>query len=360
MEHFPEGLKIFVSSAKAMNLKLDPMVTQSVTRPVTQSATQRATKPVLEPYGMRDLRLRHRKVVHGRDSACVDENLRTREKQKFFVLVINDLKLTLESSNQLVTAEAGDMLTFATAGSFNIESGLRSLSFIPSDSRGDAAREYSSIPVDGKSHVDTNIDCLVVVLESENLSRSFAIPEHTDVLHLRCKHAANRQINIDQFRLLQRKFQMPTSNDAVLKASIDRHLELLLIESFSEFFMQSNLGMGSDNSPLERIRHVVNKVIENPGHPWALDSMAEQANLSRSVFADRFKEVAGTSPYAFIRQERVKKAQFILQVTDSSLERVAEHCGYNSVSAFSKAFRTVTGISPGLFRKSLHKNIAEK
>ena len=332
-----------------MHLKPSPMITEAV------------TKLVSEPLGMRDLRLRHRKVVHGRESAREDANLRTREKQKFFVLVINDLKLTLESSNQSVTAEAGDMLTFATAGSFNIESGLRSLSFFPTDSRGgDAARDYSSIPVDGKSHSDTNIDCLVVVLESENLSRLFAIPEHSDVLHLSCKHATNRQINIDQFRLLQRKFQMPTSNDAVLKASIDRHLELLLIESFSEFFIKSNLGMGSYNSPLERIRHVVNKVIENPGHPWALDSMAEQANLSRSVFAGRFKEVAGTSPYVFIRQERVKKAQFILQATDSSLERVAEHCGYNSVSAFSKAFRTVTGLSPGLFRKSSLKNIAEK
>ena len=114
MVHFPEGLKIFVSSAKAMNLKLDPMITQPVTRPVTRPVTQSATKPVLEPHGMRDLRLRHRKVVHGRESARTDANLRAREKQKFFVLVINDLKLTLESSNQLVTAEAGDMLTFAT------------------------------------------------------------------------------------------------------------------------------------------------------------------------------------------------------------------------------------------------------
>jgi len=275
------------------------------------------------------------------------------------VLVLNDLKLTLESSNQSVSAVAGDMLTFATAGSFNVESGIRSRSFFSDDSKGLACRNSLSASPEAAGQTSSNTDCLVIILESENLRSSFSRSERMDILHLNSEHPTNRQINVDQFRLLQRKFQMPTSDDSVVKASIDRHLELLLIESFSEFFTVSNLAMGALNSPLERIRHVVNKVIKDPGHSWTLDSMAEQANLSRSVFADRFREVAETTPYVFIRQERIKKAKLMLQASDSSVERIAEHCGYTSVSAFSKAFRNVAGLSPGLFRKSLDRQIAK-
>jgi AraC-like DNA-binding protein len=85
---------------------------------------------------------------------------------------------------------------------------------------------------------------------------------------------------------------------------------------------------------------------EEPGHPWTLQKLAVQIGMSRSTFALRFKETVGTSPMEYLTRWRMLLACDRLKNSGDSVPRIATSLGYESESAFGKAFKRVIGCSP--------------
>jgi AraC-like DNA-binding protein len=84
----------------------------------------------------------------------------------------------------------------------------------------------------------------------------------------------------------------------------------------------------------------------DPGHPWTLQKLAEHVGVSRSIFALRFKEKVGTTPMEYLTRWRMLLAGDRLKNSDDSISVIASSLGYESESAFGKAFRRVMGCSP--------------
>jgi AraC-like DNA-binding protein len=84
----------------------------------------------------------------------------------------------------------------------------------------------------------------------------------------------------------------------------------------------------------------------DPGYPWTLQSVAERVGLSRSVFALRFRKTVGASPMEYLTRWRMLLAAGRLQSSADGLSAIAQSLGYESESAFGKAFRRVMGCSP--------------
>lgn len=84
----------------------------------------------------------------------------------------------------------------------------------------------------------------------------------------------------------------------------------------------------------------------DPGHPWTLQSLAGRAGMSRSVFALRFREIVGVTPMEYLTRWRMLLAADRLRSSSEGLSAIAQSLGYESDSAFSKAFRRVMGCSP--------------
>jgi AraC-like DNA-binding protein len=78
---------------------------------------------------------------------------------------------------------------------------------------------------------------------------------------------------------------------------------------------------------------------DDPGHPWTLQKLAERAGMSRSVFALRFKETVGVTPMEYLTRWRMLLAGDRLENTGDSISAIALSLGYESESAFGKAFR---------------------
>jgi AraC family transcriptional regulator of arabinose operon len=53
-----------------------------------------------------------------------------------------------------------------------------------------------------------------------------------------------------------------------------------------------------------------------------------------------------------IIDSRIQRSCELLSSTDTKIEKIAESCGYNSVSHFVKLFREKTGITPAAYRKN--------
>ncbi|MDQ3272825.1 MAG: AraC family transcriptional regulator [Pseudomonadota bacterium] len=84
---------------------------------------------------------------------------------------------------------------------------------------------------------------------------------------------------------------------------------------------------------------------ERPGDAWTLESMAEQAGMSRSTFAASFKDQVGETPADYLLRWRVSIAHTLLR-SGQSIKAVAETLGYASASSFSRAFAQTTGMPP--------------
>ena len=91
---------------------------------------------------------------------------------------------------------------------------------------------------------------------------------------------------------------------------------------------------------------------EDPGYPWTVQTLAERVGMSRSVFALRFQERVGTTPIEYLTRWRMFLAADRLLTSSDGLSAIAQSLGYESESAFGKAFRRVMGCSPRQYARS--------
>ncbi|HVJ07234.1 MAG TPA: AraC family transcriptional regulator [Acidisarcina sp.] len=92
----------------------------------------------------------------------------------------------------------------------------------------------------------------------------------------------------------------------------------------------------------------------DPGYPWTLQSLAERVGMSRSVFALRFRESVGTTPMEYLTRWRMLLAADRMKDSSDGLSAIAQSLGYESESAFGKAFRRVMGCSPRQYTRNYH------
>ena len=92
-----------------------------------------------------------------------------------------------------------------------------------------------------------------------------------------------------------------------------------------------------------------------PGRPWTLQQLAARVGMSRSVFAERFKATVGATPMEYLTRWRMLRAGDRLRNTADSLTEIAGALGYDSESAFGKAFRRVMGCSPRQYGRGVRE-----
>ncbi|WPN49329.1 MULTISPECIES: AraC family transcriptional regulator [unclassified Pseudomonas] len=94
---------------------------------------------------------------------------------------------------------------------------------------------------------------------------------------------------------------------------------------------------------------------KKPCHAWTLEELARTAGTSRSVLAERFQQLVGVSPMQYLTQWRMLLAANLLRSSNSSLMRIAEEVGYQTDTAFSRAFRREYGAPPAAWRRNQEK-----
>jgi AraC-like DNA-binding protein len=88
-----------------------------------------------------------------------------------------------------------------------------------------------------------------------------------------------------------------------------------------------------------------------------LDSMAQEAGISKFHLVRLFREAEGTTPWAYVRAARIRRAKELLE-EDLPLVDVALQSGFYDQSHFNRAFREAEGKTPGQYREE-RKNIQD-
>ena len=94
----------------------------------------------------------------------------------------------------------------------------------------------------------------------------------------------------------------------------------------------------------------VTAMLKAPAHPWTLDELAAEAHVSRATLVRIFRREGDLPPLGFLSELRLGLARQRLSSTNATLAQVAAAVGYDSESAFVRAFRKRYGISPGRVR----------
>ncbi len=90
-----------------------------------------------------------------------------------------------------------------------------------------------------------------------------------------------------------------------------------------------------------------------PGDAWTVDRLAHAVGMSRSRFAERFSDLLGTGPMAYLADWRLQKSLALLDETRASIQQVARQAGYRSPAAFTRAFAGKFGVAPTEYRRSI-------
>lgn len=84
---------------------------------------------------------------------------------------------------------------------------------------------------------------------------------------------------------------------------------------------------------------------------WTTEALAREAGLSRSAFAERFTALVGVPPMRYLIQWRLDHAARRLAETSDPIARIASDAGYESESAFHRAFKRAHQMTPAGWRK---------
>jgi AraC-like DNA-binding protein len=100
------------------------------------------------------------------------------------------------------------------------------------------------------------------------------------------------------------------------------------------------------------ISRVLSAMHRAPERSWSIAQLASDAGMSRSAFAERFSALVGETPMHYLTRLRMNKAAGLLKLNRAKLVNIAEAVGYESETAFNKAFKRWVGVSPGAYRES--------
>ena len=101
----------------------------------------------------------------------------------------------------------------------------------------------------------------------------------------------------------------------------------------------------------QKVWKAVGLMLDDPGAPHSVQSLADTVGMSRSTFAKHFSVSYGTGAMELLRNIRVQRAANLLCETDLPVKRIAELVGFQSRSAFTRMFEKFTGMPPMSYRR---------
>jgi AraC-like DNA-binding protein len=92
--------------------------------------------------------------------------------------------------------------------------------------------------------------------------------------------------------------------------------------------------------------------------PLDVPAMARAALMSPSLFARRFREAYGETPYAYLQARRLERAMALLRGGGMSVTDVCMAVGFTSLGSFSSTFARLVGEPPSAYKMRDHSRLA--
>jgi AraC family transcriptional activator FtrA len=88
--------------------------------------------------------------------------------------------------------------------------------------------------------------------------------------------------------------------------------------------------------------------------PLSVAELAGRAAMSPRSFARHFRATVGTTPHRWLLEQRLQRAELLLETTDLTVDAVAERAGFGSGDTLRHHFARRRGTSPHAHRRAFH------
>ncbi|MFJ8694301.1 GlxA family transcriptional regulator [Streptomyces roseolilacinus] len=107
----------------------------------------------------------------------------------------------------------------------------------------------------------------------------------------------------------------------------------------------------------EGLGPVLQWAVEHLAEPLTVDDLARRARMSPRTFHRRLQEATGTTPMRWLLQQRIARAQSLLESTDLPVEQVGERSGLGTAANLRRHFTRTVGVSPTAYRRSFPRAV---
>lgn len=108
--------------------------------------------------------------------------------------------------------------------------------------------------------------------------------------------------------------------------------------------------------PMRELRTLLPAIEADPGRPWTVATMAAMVHCSEGHLTRLFQRSLQTSPMAHVIERRLSFAADELMESERTVEAIAERCGFDNRSYFSRMFSRHYGLPPSAFRAQHHRD----
>ena len=106
--------------------------------------------------------------------------------------------------------------------------------------------------------------------------------------------------------------------------------------------------------PDYELRRLQDFIEANLEREITLAAMASACGIGTKSFVRAFAAATGKSPYQYVIAARVERAKRLIEQDQEGLAEIALRCGFSHQEHLTRAFRRLTGQTPGRYRRSVN------
>jgi AraC-like DNA-binding protein len=170
------------------------------------------------------------------------------------------------------------------------------------------------------------------------------------IIHIR-QFATENEILVKQVtQLMLAELNNERPGSSVMLKCLSEIMFISIIRAYLEQALPGSGFLSALNDP--RISKALKLIQDSPQTNWTLESLASQIGMSRSVFFNQFKKLVHQTPLSYLTSWRIRLAQKLLISDNSNISQIAEKVGYRSEGAFNRIFKSKTGLTPAMYRRT--------
>lgn len=129
----------------------------------------------------------------------------------------------------------------------------------------------------------------------------------------------------------------------------------LVLEQEKEIYQTRSESTSFKSEDIACLYHAKEILINNLENPPSLKDLAVKVGLNDYKLKLGFKQIFGTTAFAYLHQQRLEKARQLLAETKLSVSEIAWSVGFANRGYFAAAFKRKFSVNPGEYLKSVRK-----
>jgi AraC family transcriptional activator of mtrCDE len=269
----------------------------------------------------------------------------------FHVVLRGECELLLPDTGRTVTLRPGSLLVLPRGSAHTLRASAQASRAAP------RIRTEAGPLVDVKTNVrhpeDAQIEILCGEFEFRGRRRSALLEALPDCLVVEFADRPEFGWLQGLLRMMAHEIERQDAGAAAIVAELSGAVFTLAVRAHLETAADGAATLAGVLAVMAnpRLAPALVAMLQAPGEPWTVESLAARCHLSRAAFARLFAQHARSGPLELLTSLRMELASRLLALGDQDTASVGEAVGYRSEAAFSRAFARHAGLTPGRYRR---------